>query len=118
MITNAEPSTKDLKDDWTLVPSRFGFPIPVNVTEVLASSAQLSFDPVKDVKIELYTLTNKDEPQILVPNDIASITSSKFNKSLPTRIYIHGWQEYFGNMKKCFNDGDSLQIVVEILNIE
>lgn len=106
MFTSAELSSlKDLKDGWTLVPNRFGFPTPVNVTEALASSPHPLFDPVEDVQFELYTLENRNKPQILASYDVTSITSSNFNKSRPTRIIIHGWQEYFGNMKRVFKDG-------------
>lgn len=102
VTTNAIPL--NVKDGWTLVPTRSGFPIPVKLANAL-SQPELYFNVENDVLFELYTLKNKQEPQILSPQNISTITSSHFNKTLPTRIYIHGWQEYAGNMKKCFNDG-------------
>lgn len=94
----------NLKDGWTLVPTRTGIPIPVNI-EAAFSQPQLLFTVENDVVFELYTMKNKHKPQILSAGDISTITSSNFNKTLPTRIYIHGWQEYAGIMKKYFNEG-------------
>lgn len=86
------------------MPTRSGIPIPVNI-ESAFSQPQLLFNVENDVVFELYTLKNKHEPQILSTQNISTITSSNFNKSLPTRFYIHGWQEYAGTMKKYFNEG-------------
>lgn len=107
MVANAEllPSLKNLKEGWALVPSRFGFPIPVNVAKFLASPRPF-FDVNSDVEFDLYTLKNKEEPQILVLGDVESIKSSNFNKNVPTRIYVHGWQEHGSTMKRTFNDGE------------
>lgn len=91
-------------DEWVLVPSGNGSIIRVNLA-VEMLRAEPAFSPEKDVTFELYTLKNMDKPQILSMDDITSITESNFNKNVATRIYIHGWQEYLGNMKKCFNDG-------------
>lgn len=66
---------------------------------------QLYFTAEADVTFELYTLQNVIKPQIISILNTTTVTSSNFNKTHPTRIYIHGFQEYGGNMKKCFNDG-------------
>ncbi|XP_055306664.1 lipase member H-like, partial [Sitodiplosis mosellana] len=50
------------------------------------------FDVQNDVEINLYTLKNPTEPQILVINDTNSIEESHFNRNVPTRIFIHGFQ--------------------------
>lgn len=60
-----------------------------------------------DVTFELYTLKNKHKPQVLLPGNLLTIETSNFNGSLPTRIYIHGFLEFAGNMKSHFNDGKS-----------
>lgn len=86
------------------MPTRNGSIARVNLTEAMAQ-LQPFFFVEHDVTFELYTLKNQIAPQILSMDNITSITTSNFNKDLPTRIYIHGWQEYGGNMKKCFNDG-------------
>lgn len=86
------------------MPTRSGIPVPVNI-ESAFSQPQLLFNVDNDVVFELYTQKNKNEPQILTMRNISSFTTSNFNGSLPTRIYIHGWQEYVGTMKKYFNDG-------------
>lgn len=99
------PKLTNLKEGWALVPSRLGFPIPVNVAKLLANPQPL-FDVNSDVKFDLYTLKNREEPQVLVLGDVESIKSSNFNKSLPTRIYVHGWQEHGSTMKNMFNDGE------------
>ena len=50
------------------------------------------FDVNRDVQFDLYTLRNPTKPQILKINDANSIDKSNFNRDLPTRIFIHGWQ--------------------------
>ncbi|XP_055303181.1 pancreatic lipase-related protein 2-like [Sitodiplosis mosellana] len=57
-----------------------------------------------DVIFELYTLKNKDTPQILSIDNITSITKSNFNKNVPTRFVIHGYLEYNGKLKRIIND--------------
>lgn len=103
-IVTSNGKLLDLKDEWTLVPTRSGIPMPVNLASAL-SQPQLYFNVENDVQFELYTLKNKHEPQILSQWNISTITSSNFNKHVPTRIYLHGWQEHAGIMKKYFNDG-------------
>lgn len=56
------------------------------------------------VTFELYTLKNPLIPEILSPYIVQTIKSSNLNRTIPTRFYIHGWQEY-GNMRSRFNDG-------------
>lgn len=96
---NAKPA--DL-EEWVFVPGRNGTIERVNLAE---AEIQPYFLVEEDVSFELYTLKNQATPQILSMNNITSITASNFNKKIPTRIYIHGWQEYGGNMKHTFNDG-------------
>lgn len=82
---NASPlNPKDDNNGWTWVPTRSGIPIPINLANAL-SAPQLLFNVENDVAFELYTLKNKHEPQILLPNQISTITSSNFNRSLSTR---------------------------------
>lgn len=57
-----------------------------------------------EVTFELYTLKNPSNPQMLSLRSLQSITSSNFDRHIPTRIYIHGWQEWH-NMKLLLNDG-------------
>lgn len=102
MVANARLPA--LEEGWTFVPTRGGFPIPVNIMEAL-EQPQLYFTAEADVTFELYTLQNVIKPQIISILNTTTVTSSNFNKTHPTRIYIHGFQEYGGNMKKCFNDG-------------
>ncbi|KAM7348132.1 lipoprotein lipase-like [Cochliomyia hominivorax] len=44
-----------------------------------------------NVKFYLYTKDNPTEPQELVINNVDSVKKSHFNKSLQTKIIIHGW---------------------------
>lgn len=101
-LTNAKPSNNS--GNWVLVPNRFGLMHRVNMDDEM-SQVQPFFLAEQDVSFELYTLKNQNTPQILSTENITTITSSNFNKKVPTRIYIHGWQERFGSMKKCLNDG-------------
>lgn len=59
----------------------------------------------KEVSIDLYTLKNKNEPQILIPNDIKSIEESNFNKNIPTRICVHGFHSKKGALRNAFVNG-------------
>lgn len=59
----------------------------------------------KEVSIDLYTLKNKNEPQILIPNDIKSIKESNFNQSIPTRICVHGFHSKKGTLRNAFVKG-------------
>lgn len=61
----------------------------------------------KEVSIDLYTLKNKNEPQILIPNDIKSIKESNFNKNIPTRICVHGFHSKKGALRNAFVKGKS-----------
>lgn len=61
-------------------------------------------DPDKDVQIELYTLKNLKESQILHINDINSVEKSNYNSETPTRIFVHGFQSN-GGLIKIFIDG-------------
>lgn len=61
-------------------------------------------DVEKDVRIELYTLKNPNEPQLLHINDLNSIEKSNYNLKNPTRIFIHGFQSN-GGLTKIFIDG-------------
>lgn len=62
------------------------------------------FEVENDVKIELYTLKNPTEPQLLVINDTNSIKESNFNPGVPTRIFIHGFMSK-GELKDYLTDG-------------
>lgn len=59
----------------------------------------------KDLQVELYTLKNPMEPQILVINDENSIIESNFNPDVPTRILIHGFRSK-GKMGRVFTEGN------------
>lgn len=70
---------------------------------------ELEPDPIinvdRDIHIDLYTLKNQNEPQLLVVHDKSSIAQSNYNRKVPTRIFIHG----FGNGRaftNSFADGN------------
>ena len=62
------------------------------------------FDVSKDVQFDLYTLTNPTTAQILTIDNTTSIAESNFNRELPTRIFIHGFQAN-RKLKKALTDG-------------
>lgn len=95
----------DNDDGWVIVPDRSGRPIRVRLDDESVVALASKFKVEEDVTFELYTMENPHEPQILSPENIKSFEQSYFNKSRPTRIYIHGWQERMGMMKKLLNDG-------------
>lgn len=95
------------KDDrWEWMPTLSGIPIPINLANPLSQPQLLSFNAKDEVSFELNTLKNDYTRQILLPGNMRTFTESNFNKSLPTRIYTHGWMEYNGmNVRKYLHDG-------------
>lgn len=61
-------------------------------------------DVDKDVRIELYTLKNPNEAQLLSIGDSNSVRKSNYNAKNPTRIFIHGFQSD-GSLTRIFIDG-------------
>lgn len=57
--------------------------------------------------IELFTLKNPDKNQILDHANISSINETNFNRSLPTKIFIHGWKSA-GEFKDALRKGSKL----------
>lgn len=64
------------------------------------------FNIDKDVTIDLFTLKNTVEPQILVLNDTKSVLESNYNKKIPTRIFIHGYHSKKGSLRNAFVNGE------------
>lgn len=59
----------------------------------LEMTPQLYYNAMAEVSFELYTLKNPTKAQIILPEDIKSITESNLNPNIPTRIIIHGTME-------------------------
>lgn len=70
------------------------------------------FDIEKDVQINLYTLKNPTEPQILLINDTNSIHDSNFNHVIPTRIFIHGFQSK-GELRDSLIEGKLFRTIIK-----
>lgn len=49
------------------------------------------FLAARDIQFELYTRSNQLQPSCLSYNDASTFQNSNFNRSNPTRIFIHGW---------------------------
>lgn len=64
----------------------------------------------KEVRIELYTSENLNEPQLLEINNKASVETSNYNTKFPTRIFIHGFQSN-GGLTKVFVNGTVLDLL-------
>lgn len=75
-------------------------------------------DVSQDVQIQLFTLKNPIEPQILVINDTNSIIESNYNIKLPTRIFIHGFYSK-GELKETLTEGKNkyLQKTMELIEL-
>lgn len=71
----------------------------------------------EDVSIDLYTLKNRINPQILVLNDTKSIEKSNFNKKNPTRIFIHGFHSKTGSLRKAFVHGKEWNYSMLVTNL-
>lgn len=102
MLGHAKSS--DSNDDWVYVPNSNWMLERVS-KKMVEEQMQLFFSADDSVQLELYTLQNPHKPDILLPDNIESIKNSHMNKNRPTRIYIHGWQEWGGLMKGIFNRG-------------
>lgn len=102
VLANAKLSDND---EWVFIPTRNGTLERVNKTLAL-EQVQPFFSVEESVQFELYTLENPHKPDILIPDDTGSIKTSHLNKNRPTRIYVHGWQEWAGLMKGIFKKGE------------
>lgn len=78
--------------------------VQVNLGKALP---QPFFEVTADVEFNLYTLKNPKKPQVVSPHNLTTILASNYNPNVPTRFFIHGWQER-GNMKKHFTEGKQL----------
>lgn len=75
------------------------------IKEILCiQNVEKLIDVDNDVQIELYTLNNSNEPQLLAINDTTSIEKSNYNLSIPTRIFVHGFLSN-GGLTKVLIDG-------------
>lgn len=87
-IENPPPEQED--PEWTLIPDEDNNLHLVNVISAL-NEPQPRFNVEIGVIFELYTKDNPHDAQILRPDDLASLASSYFNASRPTRFVSHGW---------------------------
>jgi len=87
-IENPPPEQVDA--DWVLIPDDEGNLHLVNVISAL-NEPQPRFNVEVGVIFELYTRHNPHDAQILRPDDLASLSSSYFDPSRPTRFVSHGW---------------------------
>uniref|UniRef100_A0A182N2H5 Lipase domain-containing protein n=1 Tax=Anopheles dirus TaxID=7168 RepID=A0A182N2H5_9DIPT len=82
-------------DNWKLVPDESGRLrlINTNPYEIPAADDAVEplFNPETDVIFRLFTRRNPAHGQILSWNSVASVQSSNFVASHPTRFTIHGW---------------------------
>lgn len=60
--------------------------------------------PATYIKIELFTLKNPMDPQILDNKNLTVIGESYYDPKLPTRIFIHGWSAK-GEFKSSLTEG-------------
>lgn len=74
----------------------------VNVQAAL-DEPQPFFNVEQDVRLELYTLKNQNDPQILQPND-GALDQSNFNPQRNIRIVTHGWNSD-NELAKSFSKG-------------
>lgn len=100
-IENPPPEQTD--PEWTLIPDDEDNLHLVNVISAL-NEPQPRFNVEFGVIFELYTRNNPHDPQILRPDDLASLASSYFNPSHPTRIVSHGWNSK-GDLTNSFSRG-------------
>lgn len=67
----------------------------------------------KDVRIELYTLGNLNEPQLLEINNTNSVETSNYNSKIPTRIFVHGFLSH-GTLTKVFIKGIAFELFISL----
>lgn len=51
------------------------------------------FDAYRDVRLLLVTRNNLGNPQQLQFRNLLSVQQSSFDRTRPTRVLVHGWQE-------------------------
>lgn len=90
IIEIRNPPLEQIDTEWTFIPDEDGNLHLVNVISAL-NEPQPRFNVEIGVIFELYTPDNPNDAQILRPDDLASLASSYFDPSRPTRIVSHGW---------------------------
>lgn len=58
----------------------------------------------KDVRFDLFTLKNPSEPEFLLINDTTSFEKSNYDRDIPTRIFVHGFQSK-GELRESMTNG-------------
>lgn len=88
----ANPLPSD--EDWQLISGGEG---DMHLVDINASAEDVEsmFTPASDVTFTLFTSSWLSGQRIIL-NNAASLSSSRFNPSNPTRILIHGWQQNGG----------------------
>lgn len=83
------PQTLD-SSNVSYVHDELGYLHKVDVETVINESLPF-FSFHQDVRFELFTPKNPKEPQNLKFRNETSVELSNFDKSKPTRIFVHGW---------------------------
>lgn len=100
MHVSAPPPSSLLIDPKVLTFTKHLFTSKSSKTEIAENACPI-FSAERDVIFQLFTAKNPNEPQILKLNDITTAKNSNFNRKLPTRMLIHGWQSR-GQLEKKF----------------
>lgn len=82
----------EVDSDFTIIyDNRNGYKA-VPLSEMLNSDEIiLAFDAARDVRFELYTPKNPNQPQLLTLDNYTTVEQSHFNWLHNTRMLIHGW---------------------------
>lgn len=84
------PPTED-ESDFTIVYDKESGFRKVPLSEIQGEEVVPAFDVEKDVRFELFTPKNPNEPQLLTLDNHTTVEGSNYNRLYPTRILIHGW---------------------------
>lgn len=82
----------EIDSDFTIIYDNQNGYKAVPLSEMLNSDEIiLAFDAARDVRFELYTPKNPNQPQLLTLDNYTTVEQSHFNWLHNTRMLIHGW---------------------------
>ena len=92
-LTSIEGQEYEAEDDsdFTIVYDKEDGYRTIPLSEIQADEIIPAFDAARDVRYELFTPKNPNQPQLLTLGNCTTVQQSHFNWLYPTRILIHGW---------------------------
>lgn len=81
----------NIDGEWNWIPDENYKLQRVHINDMKNPEPLFFFNAERDIKFILYTRNSNGKGQILKLNNVTSITNSLFNRAIPTRFIVHGW---------------------------